>query len=114
MQSEEMRHRTQQVWDRFYNFSNVWKRSACVKSLKSRLAFVLISKLYRQMYASTGLATDSARRTQANKWAKVLAKACRKLFIGKPMPELRIPETTIPALPVLTAPVSDDLLRVIG
>jgi radical SAM superfamily enzyme YgiQ (UPF0313 family) len=114
MQSEEIRHRTQQVWDRFYNFSNVWKRSACVKSLKSRLAFVLISKLYRQMYASTGLATDSARRTQANNWARVLAKACRKLFIGKPMPELRIPETTIPALPVLTAPVSDDLLRVIG
>jgi radical SAM superfamily enzyme YgiQ (UPF0313 family) len=114
MQSEEMRHRTQQVWDRFYNFSNVWKRSACVKSLKSRLAFVLISKLYRQMYASTGLATDSARRTQANKWAKVLAKLCRRLFMGKPMPELQIPEMTIPALPVLAAPVSDDLLRVIG
>ena len=34
---------------------------SCVESLKSRLAFVLISKLYRQMYANTGIATDSAR-----------------------------------------------------
>ena len=92
MTSEEMRQRTQQVWDRFYNFSNVWKRSGCVKSLKSRLMFVLISKLYRQMYASTGLATDSARRSEANKWAKVLAQACRRLFQGKPMPELQVPE----------------------
>ena len=29
--------------------------------LKGRLAFVLISKIYRQMYANTGIATDSAR-----------------------------------------------------
>ena len=35
--------------------------SRVVKTLKSRLAFLLISKLYRQMYANTGIATDSAR-----------------------------------------------------
>ena len=29
--------------------------------MRARLAFVLISKLYRQMYANTGIATDSAR-----------------------------------------------------
>jgi hypothetical protein len=29
--------------------------------MNARLAFVLISKIYRQMYANTGIATDSAR-----------------------------------------------------
>jgi hypothetical protein len=63
-----------------------------VKSLKSRLAFVLLSKLYRQMYANTGIATDSARVNRATKWARMIAKPCRRLFAAKPMPELVIPE----------------------
>jgi radical SAM superfamily enzyme YgiQ (UPF0313 family) len=111
MKSEEMRQRTQQVWDRFYNLANVWKRSGCVKSLKSRLAFVLISKLYRQMYASTGLATDSARRTEANKSAKLLAKACQKLFLGKPMPDLQMPS---PVARGAAAAESEEMFRVVG
>ena len=49
---------------------------ACVKSLKARLAFVLISKLYRQMYANTGIATDSARVTRSARWARLIAR-CR-------------------------------------
>ena len=52
MTSEEMRQRTQQVWDRFYSFAAVWARSSCTPNLRARLAFVFISKLYRQMYAS--------------------------------------------------------------
>ena len=36
-------------------------RVALVRSRRGRLAFVLVSKLYRQMYANTGIATDSAR-----------------------------------------------------
>jgi len=91
MSSEEMRMRTQGVWDRFYSLGEIWKRAHCCKSLKSRLAFVLISKLYRQMYANTGIATDSARRKSANRWARWLAKPCRKLFQGMPMPELEVP-----------------------
>jgi hypothetical protein len=59
-----------------------------VKSLKSRLAFVLISKLYRQMYANTGIATDSARVSKSTRWARWLAKPCRLLFVAKPMPDL--------------------------
>jgi hypothetical protein len=39
-----------------------------VKSLKSRLAFMLISKLYRQMYANTGIATDSASTREPTAW----------------------------------------------
>src|SRR5713226_1186148 len=86
MNSEEMRERTQRVWDRFYSLSSVWKRSSCTPNLKARLAFIFISKLYRQMYASTGIATDSARRNRASAWASWLAIPCRKLFQARPMP----------------------------
>ena len=54
MGSDEIRERTQGVWDAFYSFPAIWHRSRCVKSMKARLAFVLISRLYRQMYAKTG------------------------------------------------------------
>ncbi|MCC6365364.1 MAG: B12-binding domain-containing radical SAM protein [Bryobacterales bacterium] len=94
MSSEEIRMRTQGVWDRFYSLGAIWKRAHCCKSLKSRLAFVLISKLYRQMYANTGIATDSARRSSANRWARWLAKPCRRLFQGVPMPGLEVPGAT--------------------
>jgi len=91
MNSEELRQRTQGVWDKFYSLPSIWKRSRCTPTLKARLAFVFISKLYRQMYASTGIATDSARRNKANRWARMLAKPCRRLFQAKPMPELQNP-----------------------
>ncbi|OFW06339.1 MAG: radical SAM protein [Acidobacteria bacterium RIFCSPLOWO2_12_FULL_59_11] len=91
MTPEEIRSRTQGVWDNFYSISAIWKRSDCVQSLKSRLAFLFISKLYRQMYANTGIATDSARRKTANRWARWLAKPCRRLFQAKPMPDLALP-----------------------
>ena len=91
MGPEELRARTQKVWDRFYSLSAVWKRSNCTPNLRARLAFIFISKLYRQMYASTGIATDSARRNRANKWARWLSVPCRKLFQGAPMPELQVP-----------------------
>ncbi len=91
MSAEEIRERTQGVWDTFYSLSNVWARSSCVESLKARLAFVLISKLYRQMYANTGIATDSARVNRSAQWARLIAKPCRRLFAGKPMPELTVP-----------------------
>jgi hypothetical protein len=91
MTSEDMRQRTQNVWNRFYSFRAIWKRSSCTPHFRARLAFVFISKLYRQMYASTGIATDSARRSRANRWARWLAVPCRKLFRGAPMPELEVP-----------------------
>ncbi|MBF8305034.1 MAG: Radical domain protein [Acidobacteria bacterium] len=91
MTPEEVRRYTQKVWDNFYNISAIWKRSRCVKSLKARLGFLLISKLYRQMYAKTGIATDSARRKTANRWARWLAKPCYRLFQAKPMPDLVVP-----------------------
>jgi tRNA A37 methylthiotransferase MiaB len=91
MAADEIRERTQAVWDQFYSLPKIWVRSRCVKSLKMRLAFVLISKLYRQMYANTGIATDSARVHRATRWASLIARPCRRLFVGRPMPELQVP-----------------------
>ena len=89
MSSDEIRERTQGVWDKFYSLGSIWHRSRCVKSIRGRLAFVLISRLYRQMYAKTGISTDSARK--ANWIARAIAKPCRMLFQAKPMPELQVP-----------------------
>jgi hypothetical protein len=62
-----------------------------VETLKSRVAFVLISKLYRQMYANTGIATDSARINRSATWARWIAKPCQRLFSAAPMPDLQVP-----------------------
>jgi hypothetical protein len=91
MSHDEVRSRTQAVWDRFYSMRQVWERSKCVESIKARLAFVLVSKLYRQMYANTGISADSARQSRAAQWARLLAKPTRRLFAGRPMPDLQMP-----------------------
>jgi hypothetical protein len=103
MSAGEIRRRTQVVWDRFYSLSAIWKRArTTVISTKGRIAFVLISKIYRQMYANTGIATDSARVSRSERWTRVMAIPCRRLFAGRPMPELKVP-----SLPRRT-PVTDD------
>jgi hypothetical protein len=89
MSADEIRGRTQAVWDDFYSLRKIWARSRCVRTLRARMAFVLISKLYRQMYANTGIATDSARVNRANRWARLIAKPCRRLFVAKPLPSLQ-------------------------
>jgi radical SAM superfamily enzyme YgiQ (UPF0313 family) len=86
MSPDDIRARTQAVWDRFYSLPRIWARSRCVRTLRARLAFVLISKLYRQMYANTGIATDSARVSRANRWARLIARPCRRLFVARPLP----------------------------
>ncbi|MGC4083459.1 MAG: radical SAM protein [Vicinamibacterales bacterium] len=96
MSIEEIRVRTQDAWDQFYSWDNIWRRSNVVKSVKARVAFVLISKLYRQMYANTGIATDSARVQRSAQWARIIATAVRRLFLGKPMPDLEMPALTSP------------------
>jgi len=91
MSSDEIGERTQKVWDSFYTWSAIWQRSACAPRLRSRIAFVFLSKLYRQMYAGTGISTDSARRKKSRTWARLMARQCKKLFQAKPMPELQSP-----------------------
>jgi tRNA A37 methylthiotransferase MiaB len=104
MSAEAIRQGTQAVWDRFYTFGAIWQRSTCVRSMRARLAFVLISKLYRQMYANTGIATDSARQAKSARRARWLAKAARRLFVTTPMPELEVPPATR-AIPVKQYPL---------
>ena len=91
MSLEEIRLGTQGAWERFYSWRHMWARSRVVESVRARIAFVLISKLYRHMYANTGIATDSARVQRSARWARLIGTVCRKLFLGKPMPELAMP-----------------------
>ena len=46
MSTEEIRGYTQKVWDSFYEIGAIWQRANCVKSMKARLAFVLISMTF--------------------------------------------------------------------
>jgi hypothetical protein len=65
---------------------------------------VFLSKLYRQMYAGTGISTDSARRKKAKASARWTARQCKKLFQAKPMPELPSPRWEVgPAVMAQTA-----------
>lgn len=91
MSAEEIRTHTQGVWSSFYSLSKIWRRSRCVSRLRSRLAFVLISKLYRQMYANTGMAAKNSGQAHAVRWARVIARPCRAIFKAQPMPQLEVP-----------------------
>jgi radical SAM superfamily enzyme YgiQ (UPF0313 family) len=91
MSSAEIREHTQEVWDKFYTWRAIWRRSACTPTLRARAGFSFLSVLYRQMYAGTGISTDSARRKKSKRWARWTAGLGRKLFQAKPMPELEIP-----------------------
>lgn len=91
MTSEQLRAHTQTTWNRFYAMKLIWERSRFLKGVRARLAFVLISKLYRQMYANTGIATDSARIQRSARRARLLARIARRLFSADPMPALTEP-----------------------
>jgi radical SAM superfamily enzyme YgiQ (UPF0313 family) len=104
---DEIRAGTQRAWDRFYAWKHIWQRSNAVKSVKARLAFVLLSRLYRQMYANTGIATDSARVARSAKRARLLAGLARRLFMAPPMPDLAEP----PGLADMHAPVNTNVLH---
>jgi len=97
MSPDEIRSRTQRVWDEFYSWGNIWARSKIVPNYRGRLAFLLLSKLYRQMYANTGIATDSARVARSARRARFFGRAARRLFMAAPMPDLAMPEPERPA-----------------
>lgn len=107
MSMGEIRLRTQEVWNRFYSVKEIWKRADCVKSMRGRLAFLFISKIFLHMYANTGMATDNARRKSANRWARWMAKPCLRLFKGKPLPGLELPDQ-------LPAPAAFEGIRIRG
>jgi radical SAM superfamily enzyme YgiQ (UPF0313 family) len=88
---EQIRLGTQSVWDRFYSIPAIWERASIIKSMRGRLLFIMMSKLYRQMYANTGIATDSARVTRSANWARWIARPARRFFVTSPMPDLQVP-----------------------
>jgi hypothetical protein len=82
---------------------------------------LFVSKLYRQMYAGTGISTDSARQSRARFWARLLAKPCRRLFQAKPLPALEVPARSKRLTKVSTHAVavpredeSEECFRVLG
>jgi hypothetical protein len=76
--------------------------SEVMKGVQVRLAFVLISKLYRQMYANTGIATDSARGKRSALGARWRARFARRLFAADPVPPRRAPSVSGKRIPVVT------------
>jgi hypothetical protein len=56
---------------------------------------MFLSKLYRQMYAGTGISTDSARRKKSKSVGAVDGAAVQEAVPGAPMPELAGPEWEI-------------------
>ena len=60
----------------------------------ARMAFCALAKLYRQMYAGTGISTDSARRKKSKAAARWMARQTKRIFKAKPMPELSYPAWT--------------------
>ena len=94
MSRDQISAGTSGAWDHFYSWSLLWERSRRARTIRERLAFVLVSKLYRQMYARTGAAADSARLNRAAFWVRMMSGPCRWLFKANPMPAL-----VAPALP---------------
>ena len=91
MSAEEIRQGTDEVWENFYSVRASWKRSNVVKSLRSRLIFVLASKAILHGFGKTGLSTDSARADRASQWAGLGFSLLQKLMTTKPMPDLQVP-----------------------
>jgi radical SAM superfamily enzyme YgiQ (UPF0313 family) len=99
---DDIRRLTQSTWDRFYSLRSVWRRSAFLETIRARLAFTLISKLYRRMYANTGIATDSARVSRSARVARWLARPCRRLFVTRPDPTLGLADASAqPRFPLI-------------
>ena len=97
MSAEGIREGATKAWDDFYSFREIWQRAGWLSTFRERMLFVFVSKLFRQMYASTGAATDSARMSRATQWARLLAKPTRRLFAASPMPDLQVPRLGRPS-----------------
>ena len=92
MSADQIRQGADQAWEKFYSVRAIWQRAEWLGTLKERVMFIFISKLFRQMYASTGAATDSARMSRATRLARWLAKPTQRLFVAAPMPDLQVPK----------------------
>lgn len=98
LSTEQIRQGTNDAWSSFYSVRSTWQRAtSCTVRFRSRLMFLLISKVYLQMYAKTGVASDSARRSSANGWARWFGKRAIPMFKADPMPDLQLPAESMAA-----------------
>jgi len=88
MTPEQMLDHLEKTWGRFYSLPAIWDRAHAAKRMRSRLAFVLASKLLRQMYVRPNLAQNRSGQRQAKRLARYLARPCQRLFRAREMPEL--------------------------
>ena len=80
MSPDEIRRRTQAVWDHFYSLPRIWRRSRVVKTWKARLAFVLQLKV---------VSTDVCQHRDCDRFrATHPIGACRPLDGGAVPPAL--------------------------
>lgn len=89
MKPEEMWKHLETAWDRFYSLPAIWERAHAATRWRSRLAFVLASKLLRQMYMKPNIARSRSGRHRASTLAWLLARPCQRLFRAREMPELQ-------------------------
>ena len=95
MSADDIRARTQGVWDQFYSWRNIWARVALRRVAEVAAGVRADLEAYRQMYANTGIATDSARiNRSATLGALDREAAARSSSAGKPMPELQVPRAS--------------------
>ena len=83
MSSDEIRERTQKVWDRFYNWGAIWKRSACCPNSFQDCLHVSVQALPADVCGHGHLDRQrAAQKVQGlGQWT---ARQCKKLFQAKP------------------------------
>ena len=91
------RANARRTWFEYYRFDRIWRRSVVARTFKARLMFVLLSKLFVNMYFHGGVATDSARFVRSAWIVRQCARVAKRLFMGVPMPELQVPPPVGPS-----------------
>jgi hypothetical protein len=100
MSTDEIRERTQKVWDRFYNWSAIWQRSACTPNYTGANLLSCFSRSSTGRCMRERESRPIARASKKSKsWARWTARQCKKLFHANPMPELQSPMWELAVLP---------------
>jgi hypothetical protein len=96
MSSSEISERTQRVWDRFYNLSAIWQRSACVPNPSRTSGLHAALQALPADVCGNGNLNRQRAEKEAKAWARLTARQCRKLFQSAPMPGLKSPDWDFP------------------
>jgi hypothetical protein len=81
MSADEIRDRTQRVWDRFYGWKAIWVRSECTPTLRARVAFIFLSSSTGRCMREPGsrrTAHDARSRRSGRAGRPVNASGCSR------------------------------------